>query len=270
MRLLKKLRIIFMALALFGIGYYYLLGLNQDPERIRELRSNEMHLRYIASAYRHKTYNMNPRRMLAANPGDTADAAAFILAQDDPLYVDKDMYMNRDTHLFLSDVGEWVVKTDPKMNGQALPASNSIFDESDPSRMNPNFAKLPLCFVIVANIAINAPASTTPVAWTRGLRDDGTWTQDSPWQGDGGFVAFLDGHVEWFDKLRLKGVGDIVQITHMLRSNFPIGDPLYKYGTNTTTVNIHEALPPGAVILQAEPLDATKSTGGALNSQAKP
>ena len=34
--------------------------------------------------------------------------------------------------------------------------------------------------------------------WTRGLQSDGTWAPDSPFHGQGGYVVFMDGHIEWF------------------------------------------------------------------------
>jgi len=66
--------------------------------------------------------------------------------------------------------------------------------------------------------------------WTRGLQPDGTWSMDSPFNGSGGFIAFLDGHYDWYEKA-----------------------DFCKYGTNIPTVNVHEALPPDAVVLSAEP-----------------
>ena len=39
---------------------------------------------------------------------------------------------------------------------------------------------------------------TTPLAWTRGLRRDGTWdAAKGVWGSEGGHIAFGDGHVEW-------------------------------------------------------------------------
>jgi prepilin-type processing-associated H-X9-DG protein len=44
-----------------------------------------------------------------------------------------------------------------------------------------------------------APATTTPIAWTRGLNiTSGLW-ENGIYGSEGGFIAFLDGHAEWFD-----------------------------------------------------------------------
>ncbi|WP_281398252.1 type II secretion system protein [Ruficoccus amylovorans] len=56
-------------------------------------------------------------------------------------------------------------------------------------------------YVVVVNMSANAPTSTTPLLWTKGLDTAGEWQPASPWQGTGGHIAFMDGHVEWFDNL---------------------------------------------------------------------
>jgi prepilin-type processing-associated H-X9-DG protein len=132
----------------------------------------------------------------------------------------------------------WFEKSDPALAGKIIP--KTVCDPKD-GVLNPDFAKLTLSYVFVANMSITAPVTTTPLVWTRGLQPDGTWSKDSPWQGKGGLVAFCDGHVEWYDKLPLT------------KSGADAPDPLLKYGTNKPTTDIREALPPGAIILPAEP-----------------
>jgi hypothetical protein len=65
-----------------------------------------------------------------------------------------------------------------------------------------------------------------PIAWTRGLQPDGTWSKDSPHEGEGGYIVFLGGNVSGFTK----------SLTD---------SPLQRYDGNGTTTNILEALPPG-------------------------
>lgn len=54
---------------------------------------------------------------------------------------------------------------------------------------------------VVVGMSTNAPASTTPLLWTKGLDTSGDWDIESPWLGDGGHIGFMDGHVEWFENL---------------------------------------------------------------------
>ncbi|ADE55786.1 pilus assembly FimT family protein [Coraliomargarita akajimensis] len=59
-----------------------------------------------------------------------------------------------------------------------------------------------ISYAMGTNISPNAGASTTPLIWTKGLDETtGEWAPDSPWLGKGGHIAFLDGHVEYFEDL---------------------------------------------------------------------
>lgn len=52
----------------------------------------------------------------------------------------------------------------------------------------------------VANYLKGANAATTPLMWTKGIDNNGgEWFADSPYEGDGGHVAFADGRVVWMD-----------------------------------------------------------------------
>jgi general secretion pathway protein G len=102
-----------------------------------------------------------------------------------------------------------------------------------------------VCAVVASNGSTNDDffknAGEIPVAYSRGLRDgataSGTWADSKInfnlggiFSGKGGFIAFLDGHVEWYDNL---GTGDRCA--------------LKKYGTNAVTNKIYEALPMGGI-----------------------
>lgn len=58
-----------------------------------------------------------------------------------------------------------------------------------------------ISYTVVVNMSPNAPASRTPLLWTKGLNASGEWIPTSPWQGKGGHIAFMDGHVEYFNNL---------------------------------------------------------------------
>ena len=46
----------------------------------------------------------------------------------------------------------------------------------------------------------NVESGPYPIMWTRGLdRGDTEWSEDSPWDGEGGHVLFSNGKVEWFE-----------------------------------------------------------------------
>jgi prepilin-type processing-associated H-X9-DG protein len=54
------------------------------------------------------------------------------------------------------------------------------------------------CFVL--RLPTTAPLDTTPLGFTRGLREDGKWDEKAGLYGSkGGYVVYADGHVTWFD-----------------------------------------------------------------------
>ncbi|MBT6957898.1 MAG: type II secretion system protein, partial [Opitutae bacterium] len=47
----------------------------------------------------------------------------------------------------------------------------------------------------------NVESGPFPLMWTRGLdRGDTEWSEDSPWEGEGGHVLFSNGKVEWYEE----------------------------------------------------------------------
>ena len=72
------------------------------------------------------------------------------------------------------------------------------------------FDAFPVGIVAASGVSPMSNPSTTPVAWTRGLTTDGYWLgHDSERAGiygdEGGFIVFLDGHVEFFRNLEKDG-----------------------------------------------------------------
>lgn len=152
--------------------------------------------------------------------------------------------------LVARDLGEWV----GKLAGETGVAQGRIFlfeedplfaasgQEAPPSlvRRSPGggwetvsgFASLPLGITVASGVDPASPGSTTPVAWTRGLNTSGTWephgSDRAGVYGDtGGFIVFLDGHVEFHRNLETGG-GQLVS-----------------YRDGRATSDIREALGPG-------------------------
>jgi prepilin-type processing-associated H-X9-DG protein len=180
-------------------------------------------LSQIAKTYNSYSYASNPARMLRMPPGSTVHDAAFILAKD----------------AGLNDASVWFILSDDALAGVTIP--KSVIDANLTTIPNWDFMHTQLSVVIAANISTSAPSTTTPIAWDRGLQENGKWSRFSPWKGTGGHIAFLDGHVEWFDSLNTADPSSSLVVA----SGWP--------NAGTATVNITEALPPGAVILSAEP-----------------
>ncbi len=128
----------------------------------------------------------------------------------------------------LNEASIYFVEGDPALEGVSLPSSILANPNNTASIDASGFSHAPIAYAVVSGLYTQAPPSTTPIAWTRGLRPDGTWSADSPYQGRGGFIGFLDGHVEWFSRLS--------------DPNDPQGGLLTAYGTQKRTTNILEAI----------------------------
>jgi prepilin-type N-terminal cleavage/methylation domain-containing protein len=102
--------------------------------------------------------------------------------------------------------------------------------------INPKFLSLPLAFAVALfppGTEITKLPTITPLAWTRGLQPNGTWSETSAPYGDwGGYIVFVGGNLEKFKTIDGK---------------------LVKFGTTQPTSDIREALPPGTRILESQP-----------------
>ncbi|MDR1591172.1 MAG: prepilin-type N-terminal cleavage/methylation domain-containing protein [Puniceicoccales bacterium] len=81
---------------------------------------------------------------------------------------------------------------------------------------------------IILGIPDSAQPNTTPIAFTRGLEGSGEWSKDGVFGKKGGFIAFLDGKVKWFENVYDKLMAS--DMTHQ-------------------TSDFMEAIPPDAVII---------------------
>ena len=59
------------------------------------------------------------------------------------------------------------------------------------------------CVAVPSGLSKNFPDSASgefPIMWTRGLESGQTeWSEDSPWEGEGGHVLYSNGTVEWYE-----------------------------------------------------------------------
>lgn len=96
----------------------------------------------------------------------------------------------------LNDASFYFSKIDPSFDGEVpaaiiSPNNNKALDSSFTSGRE-------LSLEFVGGLKMSDPPST-PVAFTRGLRTDGTWDPDNGVYGDtGGYVVFLGGNVEFY------------------------------------------------------------------------
>jgi prepilin-type N-terminal cleavage/methylation domain-containing protein len=96
----------------------------------------------------------------------------------------------------LTDPGFYFAKSDPQFNG-TYPAA--IISPDDRALLDPSFVTdRVLSYELVGGLRLT-DAPTTPVAFTRGLLPNGTWSSTSgTYRDTGGHIAFLGGSVQFF------------------------------------------------------------------------
>ncbi len=68
---------------------------------------------------------------------------------------------------------------------------------NEANAVNPDFLESGISYQLIGGLAMDSP-TTTPLAITRGLREDGTWDSDNGVYGtDGGYIVFLAGNIRW-------------------------------------------------------------------------
>jgi len=133
----------------------------------------------------------------------------------------------------LNDAALYFISSADDVAGQPIP--KVILDIDDAPVAQWTSANTYISYSMAAGISANASATTTPLIWTKGLgAGDEEWAADSPWLGDGGHIAFADGHIEYLqDTTGEDGNGTFI-------------NPL----TSTPTSNILEALGTNGAILE--------------------
>jgi prepilin-type N-terminal cleavage/methylation domain-containing protein/prepilin-type processing-associated H-X9-DG protein len=103
----------------------------------------------------------------------------------------------------LTDASIWIIGSDPAVSAYAglLPAIVGYRNADNAFQTSEEWtADVPVGYDFAIGVSGNAPTSTTPLLWTRALTNIGTWGKDSPW-GLGGHIAYLDGHVSFYNQL---------------------------------------------------------------------
>lgn len=71
--------------------------------------------------------------------------------------------------------------------------------------INPAFLESGISYQLVGGLTLDLP-STTPIAFTRGLREDGRWDSDNGVYGsEGGHIVYLGGNLIWHEDLTSEG-----------------------------------------------------------------
>lgn len=172
-------------------------------------RTSLNHLRLSQIAKYHTSYTIRGEKFRKLQANDIYEVAEFLAK-----------------YTKLTDAAIWRLDGDPAV---------TLYEGKLPRLVtDPNFRGSPISVTLVVDniMPLDAPTSTTPLLWTRGLQPDGSWSETAPLGTTGGHIVFMDGHGEYFES------GDV---------------RLTKYGTNEPTQNIYEAIPPDAIVLEYQP-----------------
>lgn len=193
--LIELITVITIVGILAGLLYPTITGILNRAKRAES--SNN--LKQIANAYQQYRSDNNGRNVpirISKNPNSGQDAVfeattvyhlAYELAWRGYLNEGAIYQISTDRHVELKGV---------------KPQAVAERDSADaPWVLSQIFSQSAVSFDLVAGLSSNAPSST-PVALTRGLDSQtGKWDSDeivSPYGADGGHIAFLDGHVDWY------------------------------------------------------------------------
>jgi|GEM_PF-2670017 Predicted transmembrane transcriptional regulator (anti-sigma factor) len=163
----------------------------------------------------------------------------------------------------LNDARAWTIEGDPAAKDDGDLTTVLAADGVGP---HPEFAAAKPAFgAVLAGIDTSMPA-TTPILWTRGLREDGTWAPDNPFGDQGGYVLFLGGEIRYFFNGHAKFVGRDGQPTSRLRDALPEGSRTGEYTPTSAESRLWsvQPRPPSPSALRAQNAQLAFFSGGVL------
>lgn len=120
----------------------------------------------------------------------------------------------------LTDASLWRIGIDPIVaNNEPNPPTVGFRNASGDYSVNTEFTNSPVSYDFIIGVGGNDPTSTTPLLWTRGLDTTGSWDNTTPWQR-GGHIAYLDGHVTFYNELDGTDEGLVNRTTGQLTANY--------------------------------------------------
>jgi prepilin-type N-terminal cleavage/methylation domain-containing protein/prepilin-type processing-associated H-X9-DG protein len=181
-------------IAIIGILAAILIPAVGKVREVANKTKSSSNIRSIAISYATystsggKVRTLNSSRLTAAGFDDSIYGVGSFLAKQ----VD------------LTDASIWIIGSDPAVADYAadLPAVVGFRNDQNVYEDAPEWVSgVPVGYDFAVGVSGNAPTSTTPLTWTRGLDlTNGTWGKDTPW-GLGGHIAYLDGHVQFYTEL---------------------------------------------------------------------
>jgi prepilin-type N-terminal cleavage/methylation domain-containing protein/prepilin-type processing-associated H-X9-DG protein len=197
-------------IAIIGILAAILIPAVGKVREVANKSTSASNMRSIAVSYATfsqsggRTKVLNQNRLTGAGFGATVQGVAQFLGDE----VD------------LTDASLWRIGVDPiVIASEPNPPTVGFRDGSGTYTANTQFASSPVSYDFVLGVGGNDPTTTTPLLWTRGLGTNGTWDNTTPWQR-GGHIAYLDGHVTFYNELDDQEEGLVNRTTGQLTANY--------------------------------------------------
>jgi len=156
--------------------------------------SSQSNLKQIALAYNNFSISGSRTRIITEGTWEEGESKASSPAEWAQVLAEFGGLNDGALYFISSDVNVASLSTIPQIILENVNNSEPVTPTSDWSN-----AADSVSYEMGADLSPNAQATVTPLIWTRGLDTDGNWDADSPWEGQGGHIAFLDGHVVFFE-----------------------------------------------------------------------
>ena len=177
-------------IAIIGILAAILIPAVGKVREVAQKMKSSSNIRSIAVSY--ATYStsggrvkiLTENKLTGVKGGKTVQGVAAFLAE----------------RVDLTDSSIWIIDSDDYILGADIPqviGYRNSENEWNDDNWGPD---IPVSYDFALGVGGSDPTSTTPLTWTRGLGSDGIWGVDTPWKR-GGHIAFLDGHVQFYNEL---------------------------------------------------------------------
>lgn len=149
-------------------------------------------LRQIALGY--SAFSTAGSRIRSIKSGDWVAGSALAANSSEWAQVLADLGELNDAALYFIESAKDVALLD------SIP--QTILDDANTQTDTWSAASNAISYDAATQISPNARSAITPLIWTKGIAgNSSTWSPTSPWQGEGGHIAFLDGHVVFYKEL---------------------------------------------------------------------
>lgn len=178
-------------IAIIGILAAILIPAVGKVREVANKSTSSANMRSIAVSY--ATYSQSSGRVKVLNSNRLSNAGVANSVQGVAQFLGDEVD--------LLDASIWRIGVDPLViASEPNPPTVGFRNAAGEFQINTEFTNSPVSYDFVLGVGGSNPSTTTPLLWTRGLNTSGIWDNETPW-GRGGHIAYLDGHVTFYNDL---------------------------------------------------------------------